>query len=159
MVYLAGELKVLEDTHRIDPMGLLGGEVGLEKHTKPKKEKKEPETLVEKHLLWKFFIWWLSGKSRSSSQLYRFRCWLSNRLWFVIWQRKKSLQTQFIQAWNICNKFLQYFILKYQWVLVLKPIYEREHPFHNIICLCWLAEHITFLSFSPTNILVCTKRV
>ena len=32
----AGELKVLEGTHRTEPMGLLGGEVGLEIHTKPK---------------------------------------------------------------------------------------------------------------------------
>ena len=29
-----GELKVYESTHRTEPMGLLGGEVGLEKHTK-----------------------------------------------------------------------------------------------------------------------------
>ena len=28
------ELKVLEGTHGIDPVGLQGGEVGLEKHTK-----------------------------------------------------------------------------------------------------------------------------
>ena len=35
----AGELKVLEGTHRTEPMGLLGGEVGLEKHTKKLKIK------------------------------------------------------------------------------------------------------------------------
>ena len=29
-----GELKVLEGTHGTEPMGLLGREVGLEKHTK-----------------------------------------------------------------------------------------------------------------------------
>ena len=33
----AGELKVYEGTHGIEQMGLQGGEVGLEKHTKPKK--------------------------------------------------------------------------------------------------------------------------
>ena len=32
----AGELKVREGTHETEPMGLLGGEVGLEKHTRQK---------------------------------------------------------------------------------------------------------------------------
>ena len=36
-----GELKVLEGTHESDPMELLGGQVGLEKHTK--------KLLVENH--------------------------------------------------------------------------------------------------------------
>ena len=31
----AGELRVLESTHGTNLMGLQGGEVGLEKHTKP----------------------------------------------------------------------------------------------------------------------------
>ena len=35
----AWELKVLEGTHSTEPMGLLGGEVGLEKHTKPNNNK------------------------------------------------------------------------------------------------------------------------
>ena len=30
----AGEFQLLEGTHGIDPMGLWGGQVGLEKHTK-----------------------------------------------------------------------------------------------------------------------------
>ena len=34
-----GELKVLEGTHGTKPMGLRGGQVGLEKHTKPLKKK------------------------------------------------------------------------------------------------------------------------
>ena len=34
----AGELKVREGTHETEPMGLLGGEVGLEKHTTPQKK-------------------------------------------------------------------------------------------------------------------------
>ena len=33
----AGELKVFEGTHGIDPLELLGGEVGLEKLTTPPK--------------------------------------------------------------------------------------------------------------------------
>ena len=38
----AGKLKVLEGTQGTEPMGLLGGKVGLEKQTKspPKKKKK-----------------------------------------------------------------------------------------------------------------------
>ena len=34
----AGELKVKEGTHGTDQMGLMGGEVGLEKRTKPDKK-------------------------------------------------------------------------------------------------------------------------
>ena len=36
----AGELKVLEGTHGTEPMGLLGGEVGLEKNH-PKKHRNQ----------------------------------------------------------------------------------------------------------------------
>ena len=37
----AGELKVLEGTHGTKPMGLLGGEVGFEKHTKRQQKNKK----------------------------------------------------------------------------------------------------------------------
>ena len=43
-----------------------------------------------------------------------------------------------------CHQFLQYSILKKQWLLVSKMNSEWKHPFHNIRCLCWSAEAQNF---------------
>ena len=52
-------------------------------------------------------------------------------------QEHLLLSSQGLIPWNltlsICHQFLQYFILKQQWVLASKTYSEWEHPFHNII--------------------------
>ena len=65
----AGELKVLEDTHGTDPIGLLGGEVGLAKHTK-----KNQSALL--HLLYILTSVWVLRTPNAGRNSHFQRFWL-----------------------------------------------------------------------------------
>ena len=55
-------------------------------------------------------------------------------------------------CWLWIHQFLQYFILKQQWILISKTYSEWEHPFYHIRCPCKEEEQAeTLISILPTQ--------